>query len=181
MADISKILLPSGDIYDIKDAQALRPSTEFTASLFTGITWTQGSVASNNGTTTSTAKSRLNTLYLPLAVATVMPLSGYQITLAAYDYNEVYQGMWDGTTLVKSATWHTDPINLKEIGNYLFRVCAARNPSTGQAMDPSLGENIIFTTSINSMVYYQNYLLTKCQTIVDDVIDALPIYDGTVV
>ena len=181
MADISKILLPSGDTYDIKDARALRPSTEFTASLFTGITWTQGAIASNNGATYPTSTHRLNTLYLPSAVATVTPLSGYQITLAAYDYDEVYQGMWDGTALVKSGTWHTNPINLREIGNYLFRVCASRDPSTTVAMDPSLGENIIFTTSINSMVYYQNYLLTKCQTIVDDVIDALPIYDGTVV
>jgi len=47
----------------------------------------------------------LHTQYLPPAVATVSVLDGYQFNLAVYDHSDVYQGMWNGTGLAKSATW----------------------------------------------------------------------------
>lgn len=173
MADISKITLPSGATYDLKDSNALRLTTEFTASLFSDITWTQGAISSSNGGIATSSTNRLHTQYLPPAVATVDVLDGYQFTLAAYNHSDVYQGMWNGTSLAKTATWFDEQVDLTEVGDYKFRVCMSRNPSTSAAMDPSLGSNIIFTTSVDAMVYYQNFLLSK--------IAGFTIYDGTVV
>lgn len=173
MADISKITLPSGDTYDLKDAYALRVSTEFTSSVFSGITWAYGSISSADGTIQNTSTSRLNSPYLPLAVSKITPLTGYRFTLAVYDHSDVYQGMWSGTVVEKSATWHRDAVDLTKIGNFQFRVCLARDPSSSAAMDLSEGANAVFTTSVDAMVYYQNFLLNK--------IAGFTIYDGTVV
>lgn len=173
MADISKITLPSGDTYDLKDAYALRLTTEFTPSTFSGVTWAYGSISSADGTVQNTSTSRLNSPYLPLAVAKITPLTGYRFTLAAYDQSEVYQGLWSGSVLEKSATWHRDAVDLTKIGNYKFRICLARDPSSSAAMDLSEGDNVVLTTSVDAMVYYQNFLLSK--------IAGFTIYDGTVV
>lgn len=175
MADISKITLPSGATYDLKDSNALRLTKEFTASLFSSITWTQGSISSANGTVAPSSTNRLHTQYLPPAVATVNVLEGYRFTLAAYNHSDVYQGMWNGSSLEKSATWfdEQEQVDLTKIGDYKFRVCMSRNPSGSAAMDPSLGSNVVFTTSVDAMVYYQNFLLNK--------IAGFTIYDGTVV
>ena len=93
MAYISKIKLPSGDLYDLKDSNALRLTTEFTASLFSGITWAQGSITSADGAVTTTGISRLHTTsYLPPAIAYIKALSGYRFTLPAYEYDGTYVG-----------------------------------------------------------------------------------------
>ena len=176
MAYISKIKLPSGDLYDLKDSNALRLTTEFTASLFSGITWAQGSITSADGAVTTTGISRLHTTsYLPPAIAYIKALSGYRFTLPAYEYDGTYVGMWTGSALEKSATWFasTDTVDLTKIGNYRFLICMSRDPSTSASIDPSLGANIIFTTSVDAMVYYQNFLLSK--------VAGFTVYDGTVV
>ncbi len=176
MADISKITLPSGDTYDLKDTYALRLTTEFAPSVFSGITWEQGSITSADGAVTTTGINRLHTTsYLPPAIAYIKALSGYRFTLPAYEYDGTYVGMWTGSALEKSATWFasTDTVDLTKIGNYRFRICMSRDPSGSASLDPSLGANIIFTTSVDAMVYYQNFLLSK--------IAGFTIYDGTVV
>lgn len=173
MADISKILLPSGDLYDLKDAYALRVLTEFIPTVFSGIAWAYGSISSADGTLQNTSTNRLNSPYLPLAVAKIAPQTGYRFTLAVYDHSEVYQGMWSGSVVEKSATWHTDAVDLTKIGNYKFRICLARNPASTAVMDLSEGDNAMLTTSVDAMVYYQNFLLSK--------IAGFTIYDGTVV
>lgn len=314
MADISKITLPSGTTYDLKDANALRVLTEFTPSTFSDITWSQGSISYSDGTI-AVATNRLYTSYLPPSVAYLTTQSGFRYTLAAYDYDNTYMGMWTGSALAKSETWNTydrtynlldvdnidrikyyivvasgtatltystgnvytlmipctagktytfsrknatsrltaacgaerwddgsnhtllnykapssndrvtitapegatylyifyyrgasdssyddtleeamitegstvlpykpyrDPnattpavVNLTQIGNYKFRICLSRDPSTDADMNTSLGSNITFTTSVDAMVYYQNFLLNK--------IAGFTIYDGTVV
>lgn len=173
MAYISKIKLPSGDLYDLKDLQSLRITTQFTSTVFSSITWTQGSISSSNGTVATSSTNRLHTQYLPPAVAFITPLDGYQFTLAGYNHDEVYQGMWNGTSFAKSATWFTEAVDLTKIGDYKFRVCMSRSPSTSASMDTSLGSNVVFTTSVDAMVYYQNFLLTK--------LAGFTVYDGTVV
>ena len=175
MADIAKITLPSGDTYDLKDSNALRVSTEFTSNTFSGITWENGSILSADGTISYSGTQRIHTTsYIPMAIAYIKPLDGYRFTLPAYDHDGTYVGMWNGSALEKSATWFTstDTVDLTKIGNYRFKVCGSRNPSS-TVIDPSEGANIIFTTSVDAMVYYQNFLLSK--------IAGFTIYDGTVV
>lgn len=107
--------------------------------------WERGALSASTGANSSnTSTTRIRTTgYLDSSIKYVTALHSYQYCLAAYDGENVYQGMWSRTNgLRKSTTWLTGEVKLSDVGNYKFRI-VLRNPTN---------TNISFNEAENMML-----------------------------
>ena len=105
----------------------------------------QGSIYATSGQNTSTATNRIRTIaYIEKNVIRVKAGTGYKFALFAYNSFGTYQGVWDGSALVKtSAEFFTD-VMLPDIGDYKFRLLVVKSDGTSN-LSPSDAENVIYT------------------------------------
>lgn len=104
--------------------------------------WESGGISSSNGTNSSNGTRIRTKTYLGSNILAVSVASGYKYIVAAYS-SGTYQGMWNGSSLQKSATWRTVKTNLKDIGDYQFRLVFAT--SSDASIAESDGTNCVFT------------------------------------
>ena len=112
------------------------------------VVWEQGAISSSNGanpSTTSTTRIRTAS-YIPTYIVGLGVNTGYQYTLAAYN-NGTYEGMWNGSSFVKSATWLTTDVDLTQMPGYRFRIVLANTSSS--SISTSNSSNMIFRTTTN--------------------------------
>lgn len=89
------------------------------------------------------AQNFLHTDYLPETIITVKVLEGYKYYLLAYEADDTYVGEWNGTAFTKSnPTVLADPISLKTLGDYKFKLCMARSAETAIYMPEAT--NVVF-------------------------------------
>lgn len=104
--------------------------------------WAQGGISSSTGAPSANV-ARIRTIEpLPKTAARVKPASGYKYTIVAYN-NGTYVGMYNGTTFTTSATWFTEEVNLKDIGDYNYAFVLAK--SSDARLTPLDGVNLVIT------------------------------------
>ena len=103
-----------------------------------------GGISASSGANTATnADKRLRTkTYLYAGIKRAEASAGYKYALFAYNASGVYQGAWNGTELIKtSTTWLTGETWLHTIGDYQFRIVAAKTDDG--AVSPSDAANLL--------------------------------------
>lgn len=104
--------------------------------------WESGGISSSNGTNSSGSTRIRTKTYLGSNILSVSVASGYKYIVAVYE-SDVYKGMWNGSSLQKSAAWRTDKTTLADIGDYQFRLVFA--DSSDSSISASAGANCTFT------------------------------------
>ena len=110
--------------------------------------WASGTIKVSNGTNaTSTTRIRTKSYYE--RINKVIPLTGYKISLYAYDLaTGNYVGVWNGTSFVTAsadANWTTVGWELAKFKNYKFRILLAKTD-----------DSTITTDSYNNVYYVNN-------------------------
>lgn len=106
--------------------------------------WMLGFILAADGTLSS-SNTIMVTEYISKSVKKISPLDGYKFIVAAYTSEDVYVGMWNGSSFEKSTTWLTTDVYMSNLdSSYKYRIAGAKvNGST--LVISTDGNGIIFT------------------------------------
>lgn len=97
--------------------------------IFAESVYESGSMSAYNGTNISYTTRIRTKSYLPKNVCFIKPKDGYKVSLYVWNASGTYQGVWNGSSLVRQAAdanWTTEGWNLKSLDRtYNFKVALA--------------------------------------------------------
>ncbi len=113
--------------------------------------WEKGHILGSSGTNAPSSYNRIRTkTFLPDNFVAISVADGYKCWIYCYNQSGVFQGVWDGTSPVKSFAMNyavQGTINLKEIGaNYLYRLVVGDATTQIELSPENDGDKILFTS-----------------------------------
>lgn len=135
LEDMSQMRIQNGilELYDGSNWSSVDIAEQpFSAPLVDPVEWVAGAIGSSNGRGTASTTRLRTSSFIPDNITSIDVESGYRYTLPAYDKStEEYIGMYNGSSFAKSASWITGSVDLSEFSSYIFKICLARNPDSG--------------------------------------------------
>lgn len=126
--------------------------------------WAQGSINASNGSTDTSAATRIVSSSMYAFDGLIAPVDGYSVMAAVYDKTGTYLGVYDGDTIAKKAAYFDTFIpvyNLPE--NYQIRVVVMKNDAS--AITPESAGDKAFIVKYQLNTFRRLPIKQKAQTI----------------